>query len=383
MKAELKELVPFIKSLYPGETPVPLHAPRFLGKEKEYLVECIDSTFVSYVGPFVTRFEEQIRDLTGAKHAVAMVNGTSALQMALVSCGLEPGDEVITQALTFAATANGIRHAGGEPVFVDVDRDTLGMSSLALEKFLGTHGERRPAGTFNKTTGRRIFAVMPMHTFGLAMDVVEVARICKAWGIALIEDAAESVGTLVGKQHTGTFGLASILSFNGNKPITTGGGGMLITNDDHVAERARHVSTTAKRKHPWEFFHDELGWNLRMPNVNAALGCAQMDRIQSILANKRETAESYHQWGQEHGISFVREAEGTRANYWLNAMVVADREEREEFLAFSNSNGVQTRPIWVLMNKLPMYKDCFHGSLQESEWLGDRIINIPSSVRIA
>ena len=382
MKSALKELIPFIKSLYPGETPVPLQAPRFLGKEKEYLAVCIDSTFVSYVGAFVTRFEEQIRDLTGAKHAVAMVNGTSALQMSLVAGGILPGDEVITQALTFAATANGIRHAGGEPVFVDVDRRTLGMSPLALEDFLGSHADRRPGGTFDKTTGRRIFAVMPMHTFGLAMDIVEVARICNAWGIALIEDAAESVGTWVGKQHTGTFGLASILSFNGNKPITTGGGGMLITNDDHVAERARHISTTAKRKHPWEFFHDELGWNLRMPNVNAALGCAQMDRIDSILANKRETAEAYHRWGQEHGVLFVREAEGTRANYWLNAMVVADREEREEFLSFSNTNGVQTRPIWVLMNKLPMYEDCFHGSLQESEWLEERIINIPSSVRI-
>ncbi len=382
MNPSLKELVDFIKQLYPSENPVPLHAPRFLGAEKQYLAECIDSTFVSYVGAFVTKFEKQISDLTGAKHAVAMVNGTAALQMALIASGMQSGDEVITQALTFVATANGIRHAGGEPVFIDVDRDTLGMSPKALEDFLAKFAAVRDGAVYNKLSGRRIFAVMPMHTFGFACRIVELASICKKWGLELIEDSAESLGTWVGEQHTGTFGKAGLLSFNGNKPITCGGGGMLITNDDAVAHKARHISTTSKRKHAWEFFHDELGWNLRMPNVNAALGCAQMDRLDHILSNKKETAAWYASWCDKHNVGFIKPVDGTRPNHWLNTIVVADSLEREEFLDFSNSNGVQTRPIWVLMNKLPMYQNCLVGDLQQSQWLEDRLVNIPSSVRV-
>lgn len=382
MTPSLKQLVHFIKDLYSSESPVPLHAPKFLGNEKKYLADCIDSTFVSYVGAFVTQFEKHVQEVTGSRHAIALVNGTAAIQMGLVAAGISAGDEVITQALTFAATANGIRHAGGEPVFVDVDKDSLGMSPSALSDFLECHAEVREGRCHNKVTGRRIFAVMPMHTFGLPVRIIEIAALCSQWGLLLIEDAAESLGSVVGDRHTGRFGLAATLSFNGNKPVTTGGGGMLLTDDDQLASRVRHISTTAKRKHAWEFFHDELGWNLRMPNVNAALGCAQMERLGEILANKRATAEAYLAWGESNGVSFVRELPGTRSNYWLNALLVRDRAEREEFLAYSNENGVQTRPIWVLMNKLPMYQNNLHGPLENSLWLEDRVINVPSGVRV-
>ena len=382
MRNQLKELVRKIKEIYPGETPVPLHAPRFLGNEKKYLTECIDSTFVSYVGEFVSRFENQMQKFTGIKHAVAMVNGTAALQMSLLAAGIKPGDEVITQALTFVATANGIVHAGGIPTFIDVDRDSLGMSPTALKEYLSLFGERRADGTFNKTNGRRIFAVMPMHTFGLVCRIQELSTICKEWNIELIEDTAESLGSRFNGNHTGTLSRACCLSFNGNKPVTTGGGGMLLTNDDKIAEKARHISTTAKRKHPYEFFHDELGWNLRLPNVNAAIGCAQMDRIEEILSNKRETAETYKYWAQSNDIDFITELSGTQSNYWLNAILMSDKVERDDFLLFSNENGVQTRPVWTLMNKLPMYKNSLHGSLANSEWLEERIVNLPSSVRL-
>lgn len=382
MNSRLFDLVSFIRNLYPNESPVPLHAPRFLGNEKQYLGECIDSTYVSYVGPFVSRFEDLIKELTGSQYAIAMVNGTAALQMALISCGLKPGDEVITQALTFAATANGIRHAGAEPVFVDVDLDTLGMSPEALRMFLESNSERRSDGCYDKRTGRRIFGVLPMHTFGFCARIEAIGSICAEWDLTLIEDSAESLGSFVGSRHTGTFGRAAILSFNGNKPVTTGGGGMLLTDDEVVAQKARHISTTAKRKHRWEFFHDELGWNLRMPNINAAVGCAQMERIAGTLHNKRETARLYADWGVKNGFAFVQELPETSANYWLNAIVLADRVERDEFLRYSNDSGIQTRPIWVLMNRLPMYQDCFRGPLANSEWLEDRVVNLPSSIRI-
>ncbi len=382
MNTVLYDLLSFIKSLYPNDNPVPLHAPRFQEKEKDYLADCINSTYVSYVGPYVTKFEDSIKAYTGSRHAIAMVNGTAAIQIALIAAGMKPGDEVITQALTFVATANGIKHAGGEPVFVDVDRDTLGMSPDALEEFLSRNIEKREDGCYNKKTGGKVFAVMPMHTFGLACRIQQIKSICEEWGLFLIEDAAESLGTFVEGTHTGNFGIASVLSFNGNKPVTTGGGGMILTNNDAIAEKARHISTTAKLKHQWEFFHDELGWNYRMPNINAAIGFAQMERIDYIIENKRETAQRYAEWGKQHGVRFIHEMPETHSNYWLNAMVVADRAEREEFLGYSNANGVQTRPIWVLMNKLPMYKDSFAGPLDNSLWLEDRIVNVPSSVRV-
>ena len=380
-KSRFTEILSIIESLYPNEKPIPLHAPRFLGNEKEYLAECIDSTFVSYVGRFVSDFEEQIKSLTGARNAIAIVNGTAALHMALLSVGVNPGDEVITQALTFAATAAAIRHVGSEPVFVDVDRDSMGMSPESLRDFFKTCSVIRSGQVINKRTGRRIAAVVPMHTFGHPVRIQDISDICATYGVTLVEDAAESIGSTVDGKSTGMFGTAAVLSFNGNKPITTGGGGMIISNDDSVAERARYLSTTAKRKHRWEFFHDDVGYNLRLPNVNAAIGCAQMEYFSRIIDNKRETAELYRTKFSAVGIPFVTERKGTRANYWLNAIILSDRAEREAFLAYSNDNGIQTRPIWTLMIRLPPYEKCFRMPLPESEWLEDRIVNIPSSVR--
>jgi len=376
-----EEILRFIRSLYPGEEPVPLHAPRFLGNEKKYLGECVDSTFVSYVGRFVTDFEEQVKRLTGARFAVAMVNGTAALHMALAAAGVEPGDEVLTQVLTFAATAAGIKHAGAEPAFVDVDRETLGMSPESLEAYLSRNAETRGGRLFDKASGRRIAAVMPMHTFGHPARIGEILRVAGRYGVQVVEDAAESLGSLFEGKHTGLFGRAAILSFNGNKPVTTGGGGMVISDDEELAERARYISTTAKRKHRWEFFHDEVGYNLRLPNVNAALGCAQMEYFDRILESKRDTAVRYRDFFGSIGLPFVVEPAGARANYWLNAIVLRDRSEREEFLAYSNDNGVQTRPIWTLMSKLPPYAKCPRGPAPNAEWLEDRVVNIPSSVR--
>ncbi len=376
------EIISFIKSLYPNENPVPLHAPRFLGKEKQYLAECIDSTFVSYVGKFVTDFEEHVKRVTGVKNAVAMVNGTAALQMMLVSAGVMPGQEVITQALTFAATAAGIKHAGAEPAFVDVDLETLGMSPESLKKYLNMYGEKRADGLYNKSNGRKISAVVPMHTFGHPVRIGAIMDVCAEYGIQVLEDAAESLGSYSEGTHTGTFGRAAILSFNGNKPVTTGGGGMLISNDDALAERARHLSTTAKKKHRWEFVHDEVGFNLRMPNVNAAIGCAQMEYLDTILANKRATADKYADFFDSMGIRFFKEPHSTSANYWLNVIIVKDRAEREAFLEYSNDNGVQTRPVWTLMTKLAPYAGCARIAVPNSEWLEDRVINIPSSVRL-
>jgi len=378
---KIEKILVFIRSLYPNESPVPLHAPRFLGNEKKYLSECVDSTFVSYVGSFVTDFEEHIKRLTGARFAVALVNGTAALQMVLLAAGIRPGDEVITQALTFVATAAGIKHAGAEPAFIDVDRETLGMSPDSLKSYLALNADARPEGIFDKSTGRRIAAIMPMHTFGHPVRIDEVVAVASDYGIQVIEDAAESLGSYYKGQHTGRFGRAAIFSFNGNKPVTTGGGGMMITDDEDLAERVRHLSTTAKRKHRWEFYHDEVGYNLRLPNVNAALGCAQMEYFDRIIASKREIAEHYKGFFTSIGVPFFVEPSSSCANYWLNVIMMSDRADRDQFLAYSNDHGVQTRPIWTLLNKLPPYADCAHGSLGNAEWFEDRVVNIPSSMR--
>jgi perosamine synthetase len=375
------ETLAFIRFLYAKDDPVPLHAPRFLGNEKKYLAECIDSTFVSYVGKFVTDFEESIKRLTGAGFAVAMVNGTAALHMALVASGVRPGDAVLTQALTFAATAAGIKHAGAEPCFVDVDRETLGMSPEALKEYLSLRAASRPDGAYDKVTGRRIAAIVPMHTFGHPARIDEILAVAADYGIQVIEDAAEAIGTTYKDKAAGRYGRAAILSFNGNKPVTTGGGGMLITDDESLAEKARHISTTAKRKHRWEFVHDEVGYNLRMPNVNAAIGCAQMEYFGRILANKRETAGLYEEFFPSVGVRFFAEPKDARSIYWLNAIILADRQEREFFLKYSNDRGVQTRPAWMLMTELPPYAGCARGPVPNSEWLEDRIVNIPSGVR--
>lgn len=378
---QFKQILNYIVSLYPNEVPVPLHAPRFTGNEKRYLAECIDSTYVSYVGRFVSDFEDHIKHLTGLHHAVAMVNGTAALQIMLMSASVNPGDVVITQALTFAATAAGIVHAGAQPAFVDVDRETLGMSPESLKAYLRINARSKPDGTYDNSTGRKIAAVMPMHTFGHPVRIEEIAPICEEYGLQLLEDAAESLGSYYKGKHTGTFGRAAILSFNGNKLITTGGGGMLITNDGVLAERARHLSTTAKKVHRWEFVHDEVGYNLRMPNVNAAIGCAQMESLEIALANKRETAGRYESFFNSIDMTFIVEPEHTRSNYWLNAILLTGKDERNAFLEMSNDNGVQTRPAWTLMTELDPYRNCSRIPVPNAEWIEDRLVNIPSSLR--
>ena len=363
-----------------GDGPVPLHRPVFEGHERQYLVDCIDSNFVSSVGKQVTEFERQVAKFTGVRFAIATVNGTASLHASLQLVGVQRDDEVLSQALTFVATCNAISYLGAYPVFVDVDLDTMGLSPIALLQFLETHCEKRDGVTWNKTTGRRITACVPMHTFGLPLRIEEVANICTDWGIALVEDAAESLGSYVGGRHTGTFGRMATLSFNGNKVITTGGGGMILTNDEQLAREAKHLTTTAKMPHPFEFVHDQVGYNYRMPNLNAALGCAQMERLSEVLKIKVDLAERYADFFKTQDIPFAQGRMGTTANYWLNAIVLGSRAERDDFLEYTNNNGVMTRPIWKLMSGLKMFKDCQTDGLKNSLWLQDRVVNVPSSV---
>ena len=378
-KAE--EIISFIKALYPDMNPVLLHCPQFLGKEKEYLAECIDTKFVSYVSHFVTDMEEHIKRITGAKYAVAMVNGTEALHMAIISAGINPGEEIITQSLTFAATSAAIVHCGALPVYIDVDKDTLGMSVVALKNYLETNTEQKNGKCYNKKSGNVISACIPMHTFGHPCRIDEIAALCQEHNIILIEDSAESIGSLYKGKSTGTFGKVGILSFNGNKCVTTGAGGMLISDDEALAERAKYISTTAKRPSKWEFFHTEAGYNLRMPGTCAAIGAAQLEYFDETIKNKHETAALYQKYFAEIGIECIREPENARSNYWLNAIILQDRAEREEFLEYANSNGVQCRPIWTLMHKMPPYEKYERTELPNSQWLEDKVVNIPSSVR--
>ncbi|MCZ8295341.1 MAG: LegC family aminotransferase [Rhodobacteraceae bacterium] len=372
-------LIDLARQIY-GPQPIPLHRPAFEGKERDYLLDCIDSNFVSSVGAQVSEFENQVANLAGAAFGVATVNGTAALHAALVVAGINPGDEVITQALTFIATCNAISYAGARPVFVDVDSDTLGMSPRSLRAWLAANTRRQKGFAINIQTGARVAACMPMHTFGLPCRITKIAEICDEFGLTLIEDTAESLGSFVGERHTGTFGKLAAFSFNGNKIITTGGGGVIVTNDVELAERAKYLTTTAKRPHPYEFFHDEIGFNYRLPNLNAALGCAQMEKLPTMLAIKAEVADRYRQFCAANGLHFVDAPAGTTPNYWLNAIILEDRNARDTFLAASNSAGVMTRPIWRLMNELPMYRDCQSDGLQNSRWLADRVVNLPSSV---
>lgn len=378
-----RDILEFIKGLYSGLDPVPLHAPVFLGNEKKYLENCIDTTFVSYVGKYVHQFEDQVSKFTGAKYAVAMVNGTTALQVALKLAGVGEGHEVITQALSFVATANAISHAGGVPVFVDVGRGTLGMSPDALYAWLESNSriDQKTKRCVNKSTGKIISAIVPMHTFGHPCRIEEIVAIANAYGIQVVEDAAESLGSFYRGKHTGTFGQLGILSFNGNKTITTGGGGMIITDSEQLAKRAMHLTTTAKVSHAWEFVHDEVGYNFRLPNVNAAIGVAQMERVQEYLDNKRSLAECYSNFGTEYNYQFVSEPRNSISNFWLNSVILKSREERDAFLEYTNKNGVMTRPIWQLLSKLKMFSRCPRGELTQSKWIEDRIVNVPSGVR--
>jgi perosamine synthetase len=373
------EMVNFSREIF-GDGFIPIHRPVFEGNERQYLVDCIDSNFVSSVGEKVTEFEEKVAEFTGSKYAVATVNGTAALHVAIELAGVKPGDEVISQALTFIATCNAISYAGAKPLFVDVDLDTMGLSPAALKRFLEENTEKRASGTFNKTSGKRISACVPMHTFGFPCRITEIAEICADWNIALIEDAAESLGSYVGSRHTGTFASMATLSFNGNKVITTGGGGMIITDDSELAIRAKYITTTAKVPHPYEFVHDEIGYNYRMPNLNAALGCAQMERLDEFLMVKAQLADQWNTFFINSGADFVKAIDGNKANHWLNAIILDSREDRDKFLKMTNDNNVMTRPIWTLMSKLPMFKDCQTDGLENSLWLEDRVVNIPSSV---
>jgi dTDP-4-amino-4,6-dideoxygalactose transaminase len=445
------DFIRLVREIYQTDDFIPLHEPRFVGNEKQYLLDVIDSTFVSSVGPYVGEFESKIAGYCGVKHAVATVNGTAALHVALLLAGVNPGDEVITQAVTFVATCNAIDYCGAEPVFVDVDKTTLGLSPQALEDFLQQFAERRDDGLYNRQSDKRIAGCLPMHSFGHSCDMAGLLQVCEQFGIALIEDAAEALGSFLlptidaepkdivthnfsislGKdfsvrpelvegwtekswrpiapnhsyfdilstnglarkaipgscfwrnpKHCGTLGKLGVLSFNGNKIITTGGGGMILTDDDELARQAKHLTTTAKLPHAWRFEHDQVGYNYRMPNLNAALGLAQLEQLPAFLDAKRRLAQRYLQWGEQHSVAVVAEPEFTRSNYWLNALLLDNAEQREQFLEFTNANGVMTRPLWQLMHELTMYRHCQHDHLTNSRWLAERLVNIPSSVVI-
>jgi perosamine synthetase len=378
-----KETIEFIRKIYNTSDIVPLHAPRFIGNEKKYLNVCIDSTFVSYVGAFVTQFEDMIKEYTGAKYAVATANGTLALHTALITSGVHEEDEVLTQALTFVATANAISHCGAKPVFVDSERETLGISPEKLDEFLRQNTIIHDDGfCYNKHNGRKIAACVPVHVFGHPVRIDVIEAICSKYHIVCIEDAAESLGSFYKGQHTGTFGKVGVFSFNGNKIVTAGGGGMVVTNDEATATLAKHITTTAKVVHKWEISHDMVGYNYRLPNVNAAIGCAQMESLPEFLENKRELAGYYKDFFDKMDVFFYTERENCSSNYWLNAILLQDKTERDSFLEYSIASGVMTRPIWRLLNTLPMYKNCQTTDLENANYLADRIVNLPSSVRL-
>ena len=372
-------IVEFVRDTYKTDEFIPLHAPTFDGNEKAYVMETIESTFVSSVGKFVDDFERKIEAYTGTAKAVATVNGTAALHAALYMADVQRGDLVITQALTFVATCNALYHMGAEPVFVDVSPVSLGLCPKAVDAFLEENAEVTDVGCIHKKTGRRIKAVVPMHTFGHPVELDELVAVCLKWNITLVEDAAESLGSFYKGKHTGTIGDFGAVSFNGNKIITTGGGGMVLCKTQELGARTKHVTTTAKVPHPYEFFHDEPGFNYRMPNLNAALGCAQMEVIQQYLKQKRLLAEGYNNFFKGTDFNFVTEPEYAKSNYWLNAIVCPDKESREEVLACTNGSGVMTRPIWQLMHRLPMFENAIRGDLTYSEFIEAHLINLPST----
>ena len=397
-----EKTIKFIKELYGNQEFTPLSVPKFIGNEKKYLNECIDTTFVSSVGKFVDRFENDMAAYTGAKKAVVCVSGTNALHISLLLVGVKHDDEVLTQALTFIATENALSYIGAYPVFLDVDRSTMGLSPDALKEWLHKNAEVRKntrigeldkshdfafeedvLACYNKNTGRRIKACVPMHTFGHPVRIEEIAAICKEWHIELVEDAAESIGSKYKGKHTGLFGKIGALSFNGNKTITTGGGGMLLFNDEELGAYAKHITTQAKIPHRWEFKHDHIGFNYRMPNINAALGCAQLEHLDEFIADKRATAAAYADYFKNvNDMDFFMEPADSFSNYWLNVVILKDRDAQQAFLQETNDNGVMTRPIWELMNRLPMFENCEHDSLENTIWFADRVVNVPSSVRL-
>lgn len=373
-------LIQFVREQYRSNEFIPLHAPSFGGRERDYVIDTIDSTFVSSVGAYVDRFESDMVAYTGSPRAIATVNGTAALHIALKLAGVQPGELVITQSLTFVATCNAIAYCNAEPLFIDVDRHTLGLSPMAMETWLADNSRVGLDGLCRANEGDRVIrACLPMHTFGHPVDLDALIDVCARWHIVMVEDAAESLGSFYKGRHTGTFGTLGTLSFNGNKIITTGGGGMILANEE-LGKRAKHLTTTAKQPHPYEYVHDEVGYNYRLPNINAALGCAQLEQLEAFVATKRELAARYAAHFQGGDLQFVTEPAECRSNYWLNAVVCASREQRDALLKATNDRGVMTRPIWALMNHLPIYANCRKGDLTNAEWLEARVVNLPSSV---
>ncbi len=359
-----------------------LHEPCFAGSERDYVKDCLDTGWVSSVGSYVDRFEKMLGDYTGSRYAVAVVNGTAALHICLILAGVRQGDEVLVPAMTFVATANAVSYCGAVPHFVDSEEKTLGLDPEKLNFYLEEIAELRDGTCFNRLTGRPIRAAVPMHAFGHPVAMDPLIEVCERWRLVLIEDAAESLGSFYKGRHTGTFGTISALSFNGNKIITCGGGGALLTNDEEFGKRAKHLTTTAKVPHPWVFYHDTTGFNYRMPNINAALGCAQLEQISGFISRKRALAVKYSEaFKSVQGVRFVKEPSFATSNYWLNSLLVNREHEcmRDLILDTANSKGIFVRPSWTLMHRLPMYKDCPRMDLSMAEEFERRLINIPSS----
>lgn len=374
------QLIHFIRDQFGTKEFISLHEPRFLGRERDYVVDAIDSTYVSSVGEYVGRFERMLEEYVGCERAVAVVNGTAALHVALRLAGVKPTDLVITQPLTFIATCNAISYCGAEPVFIDVDAHTLGLSPSALSNWLDLYAHIDADGSCKRVAdGRVIRCVVPMHTFGHPADMSGLLEVSARWGIELVEDAAESLGSRYRGRHAGTFGRLAAVSFNGNKVLTTGGGGAVLTTA-RLGVEAKHLTTTAKRDHPFEYVHDRVGYNYRLPNLNAALGCAQMEQIDSFILSKRMLADRYRSFLSGTALQFVDEPEHCYSNFWLNSLICSDSKERDELLAVTNNHGVMTRPAWRLMNHLPMFSHCASGDLTNAEWLADRLLCLPSSV---
>mgnify|MGYP000374302609 CR=1 FL=1 len=377
------EIIDFIKNQFKNKDFIPLHEPNFSSREKEYVLDTIESTYVSSVGAYVDRFEIMMAELSKTQKAVAVVNGTSALQVALRLSGVCSGDEVLTQALTFIATANAIIYNGASPVFLDVDLDTMGLSPSAVNSFLEEFGELRNGICYNKRTNKKIAACMPMHTFGFPVHLEELITICTKWNIPIVEDAAESIGSEYKGMPTGSFGKIGVFSFNGNKIVTSGGGGAIVTNDLELGAKAKHLTTTAKVPHPYEYVHDEIGYNYRMPNLNAALACAQMEMLEKYIENKRDLAQSYiHFFNNNYDTIFKQEPLNTRSNYWLNTVLFANSIQRDEFLNYASCNNINARPAWKLMTNLNMYKNCSKMEIANSLNIEERAVNLPSSVRL-
>ena len=376
----MQKIVDFIKKTFNTNEFIPLHEPRFNGNEKKYLNDSIDSTFVSSVGKYVDTFEKEFAKTVGSKYAIATVNGTAALHISLILADVKKDDEVITQPLTFIATCNAISYIGAKPIFVDVDLDTMGLSPTSLKEFLEKNCELKENTCINKITGKTIKACVPMHTFGHSCRIDEIKDICDKWNITLVEDAAESLGSFYKNKHTGTFGKVGAFSFNGNKIITSGGGGVIVSDDEAIAKRAKHITTTAKIPHPFEYVHDEIGYNYRLPNINAALLVAQLEQLNSFIEAKRKLSLKYKEFFSNNNINFIEEPTNSKSNYWLQAVLLNDKKQRDEFLEFTNKNGVMTRPIWKLMHELEMFKDCQKTDLKNSKYLEEIVVNIPSSV---